>query len=153
MRAAPWWTSGCAFDHVRPPVVEYRVCPIATSPGSAEAFLVEHLGTSPISRSAVTRPPSETGDTRRLLSAVLEREEAEVRQPRDVALVGADAEHAAHQPAPRVGKGELGECHAEKLPAADRPDSAHVDLGAGRVGLDLSGDTATITWPPTSPKS
>jgi hypothetical protein len=38
-------------------------------------------------------------DPGRLLPAVLERVEAEVREPRDVAARGADAEHAAHQAA------------------------------------------------------
>ena len=35
-------------------------------------------------------------DARRLLAAVLQREEAEVREPRDVAVRSTDAEHAAH---------------------------------------------------------
>ena len=37
------------------------------------------------------------GDSRRLLAAMLERVEAEVGKPRDVALVRADPEDAAHQ--------------------------------------------------------
>ena len=37
------------------------------------------------------------GDPRRLLAAVLEREEPEVRKPGDVALARADAEDAAHR--------------------------------------------------------
>ena len=40
------------------------------------------------------------GDSRRLLAAVLEREEAEVRQARDVAVATVDADDPAHQPAP-----------------------------------------------------
>ena len=40
------------------------------------------------------------GDPRRLLAAVLEREEAEVREPGDVALGGVDADDAAHQAVP-----------------------------------------------------
>ena len=39
------------------------------------------------------------GDPRRLLAAVLEREQAEVGEARDVAFGGVDAEHAAHQAA------------------------------------------------------
>ena len=38
------------------------------------------------------------GDSSRLLAAMLEREEPEVRQARDVALAGVDTEDAAHQP-------------------------------------------------------
>jgi hypothetical protein len=30
VRARPWWISGCAFAHRVEPVVEYRVCPIAS---------------------------------------------------------------------------------------------------------------------------
>ena len=37
------------------------------------------------------------GDPRRLLAAVLQREQAEVRQPRDVAVGRVDAEDAAHR--------------------------------------------------------
>ena len=61
--------------------------------GAPELLLVEHPGERAPSRArdAALRD----SDARRLPSAVLEREEAEVRQPRDVALVGADAEHAA----------------------------------------------------------
>ncbi len=61
VRIAPWTTSGCAFAHRAPPVVEYRVWPMATSPGSAASFSSSNTwGTSPISRTAVTRPPSKT---------------------------------------------------------------------------------------------
>jgi hypothetical protein len=38
------------------------------------------------------------GDPRGLLATVLQREEPEVREARDVALARVDAEHAAHQP-------------------------------------------------------
>jgi len=36
VRTRPWWRRGCAFAHALPPVVEYRVWPIAYSPRSAE---------------------------------------------------------------------------------------------------------------------
>jgi hypothetical protein len=98
VRAGPWWSSGCAFDHWDEPVVEYRVWPIAASPRRPlrfcsskdlrhEAHVAEH------------REPAAVGDrdARRLLPAMLQREEAEVRDTRDVAAGCADAEDAAHR--------------------------------------------------------
>ena len=45
--ADPWKTTGWAFAQRAPPVVEYRVWPIATSPGARKLLLVEHLGDEP----------------------------------------------------------------------------------------------------------
>ena len=71
--------------------------PIATSPGSAcELLLVEDLRDEP--HVAEHREPATLGDgdPGRLLAAVLQREEGEVREPRDVALDRPDSEDAAH---------------------------------------------------------
>ena len=64
---------------------------------AAELLLVEDLGDEP--EVAQRRQPAllGDGDPGRLLAAVLEREETEVRQPRDVVAGRADAEDAAHQ--------------------------------------------------------
>ena len=72
--------------------------PIAIWPRSAvQLLLVEHLGDE--AEVAERGEPAllGDGDARRLLAAVLEREEPEVREPRDVAVRGVHAEHAAHQ--------------------------------------------------------
>src|SRR5262249_33512944 len=64
---------------------------------AAELLLVEDLG--PEAEVAQTRQAAVLGDrdSGRLLAAMLEREEAEVREPRHVAVGCVDAEHAAHQ--------------------------------------------------------
>ena len=63
---------------------------------AAEVLLVEDLRHE--AHVAQRREPARVGDgdARRLLAAVLQREEAEVRDARDVALRRADAEDAAH---------------------------------------------------------
>ena len=63
---------------------------------AVELLLVEHLRDEP--EVAQRREPAVVGDrdARRLLAAVLEREEAEVREPRDVVAGRVDAEDAAH---------------------------------------------------------
>ena len=48
-------------------------------------------------------PPLRDRDACGLLPAMLEREEAEVREPRDVPLLRADAEHATHQLCANLG--------------------------------------------------
>ena len=71
--------------------------PIATWPcRPRELLLVEDLRDEP--EVAQRRQPAllGDGDARRLLAAVLEREEPEVREPRDVAVGCVDAEDAAH---------------------------------------------------------
>ena len=73
------------------------MCPIATWPLQAvQLLLVEDLRDEP--EVAQRREPAllGDGDACRLLAAVLEREEAEVREPRDVALGCVHAEDAAH---------------------------------------------------------
>ena len=83
-------------------------------------------------------PPSETAMPGGLLAAVLEREEPEVRETRDVALARVDAEDAAHQRlAPSYARASSSQRDPEERVAADRPDPPHVDLAAGRIGLDL----------------
>ena len=63
-----------------------------------QLLLVEHLRDE--AHVAEHGQPAAVGDRDpgRLLAPVLEREEAEVGEPRHVALGGADAEDAAHQP-------------------------------------------------------
>ena len=61
-----------------------------------ELLLVEHLGDEP--HVADDREPAAVGDSdpRRLLTAMLEREETEVRKTCHVPLARADSEHSAH---------------------------------------------------------
>ncbi len=71
--------------------------PIATRAAqAAELLLVEDLRHEP--EVAECREPALVGDRDAggLLAAVLEREEPEVREPRDVAVRCVDAEDAAH---------------------------------------------------------
>jgi hypothetical protein len=69
-----------------------------------EVLLVEHLRHE--AEVAQRREPCLVGDGNpgRLLTAVLERVQAEVREPRDVAVGGVDAEDAAHQRAGLPGR-------------------------------------------------
>ena len=62
-----------------------------------QLLLVEHLRHEP--EVAQCRQPTMLRDSnpRRLLAAVLEREEPEIRQPRDVAFGCVDSEDAAHR--------------------------------------------------------
>ncbi len=64
---------------------------------AAELLLVEDLGDEAEVAQPGQAPVLGDGDPRRLLSAMLQREQAEVRQPRHVAVGGVDAEDAAHQ--------------------------------------------------------
>ncbi len=63
---------------------------------AAELLLVEDLR----DEAEIAQPGQATvlgdGDSRRLLAAVLEREQAEVREPRHVAVGCVDAEDATH---------------------------------------------------------
>ena len=65
---------------------------------AAKLLLVEHLRDE--AHVAQRRQAALVGDRDAggLLAAVLQREQAEVRDPRDVAFGRADAEQAAHQP-------------------------------------------------------
>ena len=64
---------------------------------AGEALLVEDLADeTEVAESGQTAPLRDR-DPGRLLSAVLEREEAEVRDARHVAVASADAEDAAHR--------------------------------------------------------
>ena len=84
-----------------------------------ELLLVEHLRDEP--HLAERRDAAAVGDrdARGLLTAVLEREEAEVREPGDVPLVRPDAEDAAHQRLPSCARRELVERDPEERVAAD----------------------------------
>ena len=64
---------------------------------AAELLLVEDLGDEPEVAQRRQPPVLGDGDARRLLPAVLQREQAEVRQPRHVTVGGVDAEDAAHR--------------------------------------------------------
>ena len=64
---------------------------------AAELLLVEHLGDEAEVAQRRQPPVLGDGDARRLLAAVLQREQAEVREPRHVAVGRVDAEDAAHQ--------------------------------------------------------
>ena len=64
---------------------------------AVQLLLVEHLRDEPEIAQRGEPARLRHGDARRLLAAVLQREEPEVREPRDVAVGGVDAEHAAHQ--------------------------------------------------------
>ena len=73
------------------------MCPIATSPGQRlELLLVEDVGDEAHLAQDRQVPAIGDGDPCGLLPAVLECEQAEVREPRDVPLVRADTEHPAH---------------------------------------------------------
>ena len=62
----------------------------------AQLVLVEHLATRPSSRMRHDVPPPRRGrDPRRLLPAVLEREQREVREASDLVLGSVDPEHSA----------------------------------------------------------
>jgi len=65
-----------------------------------ELLLVEHLRDEPHVADGRHAPALGDGDARGLLAAVLEGEEAEVREPRDVPVGRVDAEDAAHQAPP-----------------------------------------------------
>ena len=65
------------------------------------------------------------GDAGRLLAAMLQREEREVRQPRHIAVGRADTEHAAHQWLTLPDGSEVGEGGAEDLVPADLADASH----------------------------
>ena len=94
----PRGSSGWAFAHVLEPVVEYRVWPMASlAPEAAELLLREVRDQAELLQDR--QPPAvRDGDARRLLAPVLERVQREMRQPRDIAVRGVDAEDAAHQP-------------------------------------------------------
>ncbi len=64
---------------------------------AAELLLVEDLGDESEIAQAGQPAVLRDRDARRFLAAVLEREEAEVREPRDVAVGRVDPEDAAHQ--------------------------------------------------------
>ena len=89
-----------------------------------QLLLVEHLGDE--AHVAEHRQPAAVGDRdpRRLLAPVLEREEAEVREPRHVALGRADAEDAAHQPCASRSSVER---DAEQRVVSDDPQPADRD--------------------------
>ncbi len=63
---------------------------------AVELLLVEHLRDEPEVAQGGEAATLRDRDPRRLLAAVLEREEAEVREPRDVVSGCVDAEDAAH---------------------------------------------------------
>jgi hypothetical protein len=98
-------------DRARPPVLDerLRIRPLRRAgrrvavvadrhlaPEAAELLLVEDLGDEP----EVAQPCQATvlgdRDARRLLAAMLECEQPEVRKPRDVAVGGVDAEDSTH---------------------------------------------------------
>src|SRR5262249_226673 len=64
---------------------------------AAQVLLVEDLRDEAHVAEHREAPVVRDRDPGRLLAAVLLREEAEVRDPRDVTPRGTDAEHAAHQ--------------------------------------------------------
>ena len=117
-----------------------------------ELLLVEHLRDEP--HLAERRDAAAVGDRDPggLLAAVLEREQAEVREPRDVALVRADAEDAAHQRAPLVRLRELGRARRRgarrrrRVPIRRTSTSAPVGSGstspAGQRDDHLAADLA-----------
>ena len=81
----------------------------------------------------MSRPLVGDGDAGRLLAAVLEREQAEVRETRHVPLLRADAEDAAHQQIRRLpGASQVLKLHSEEGTAARDTDAAHrhAELGA-----------------------
>ena len=99
------------------------MCPIASWPSQpAEVLLVEHLRDEAHLAEHGQVAAVRDGDPGRLLAAVLERVQAEVREPGDVAVGRADAEDAAHALA--VGLPEIGELHAEHAVAAHLADLA-----------------------------
>ena len=63
---------------------------------TVQLLLVEHLRDETEVAQRRQAPLLGDGDAGRLLAAVLQREEAEVREPRDVAVGGVNAEDAAH---------------------------------------------------------
>ncbi len=98
-------------DGARPPVVDERlgvrpvhaagrrVAGVADRDLTGERLqllLVEHLGDEPHVAEHRQATALRDGDPGRLLPAVLQREEGEVREPRHIAVDRADAEDAAH---------------------------------------------------------
>jgi hypothetical protein len=83
VRARPWWTSGCEFVQWLDPVAGVADRDLAVE--AAELLLGEDLRDEP--EIPQDRQPAAVrdGDAGGLLAAVLEREEAEVRDARDVA--------------------------------------------------------------------
>src|SRR5581483_6805580 len=80
---------------------------------AGERPFVEHLRHEPEVAERGEPPAFADGDARRLLPAMLQRIETEVRQPRDVAARRADPEDAAHQSStnptqPTTGVGGIG---------------------------------------------
>ena len=69
-----------------------------------ELLLVEHLRHEPHLAHCSDPPAFVDRDPGRFLAAVLKREQAEVREARDVALDRSHAEDAAHQPAPSCAR-------------------------------------------------
>src|SRR5262249_6520578 len=65
-----------------------------------QRLLVEHLGYETELTDGRQPPVLRDRDARGLLAAVLEREQAEVRETGNVTLVGPDPEHATHQSRP-----------------------------------------------------
>jgi hypothetical protein len=88
-----------------------------------EVLLVEHLRDEAEIAQGGQPALFRYGDPGRLLAAVLERVQAEVREPRDITAWSADPEDAAHQPLPT-------------RPATDAPVGAP-GAACGRVVTEL----------------
>ena len=89
-----------------------------------ELLLVEHLRHEPHVAHDGDPPLLGDGDPGRLLTAVLEREQPEVREPGHLALVGADAEDATHQSETLPGAPERIDRNSEQRIPADLADAA-----------------------------
>ena len=99
---------GWAFSQTEAPLVEYRQCPTVDVPAQrVQHRLVEDLGDEAhvlVDDDAVAVADRDPG---RLLAAVLERVQAEVRELGDFLARGPGAEHAAGVPGRVVGGVEI----------------------------------------------
>ncbi len=102
-----------------------------------ELLLVEHVGDEAHLAEHGEMATVRDRDPRRLLAAVLKREQPEVRETRDVPLLGADAEDSTHQSVLSHGAAQAIERHSQEGTAARLADPAERHAQLARNSLDL----------------
>ena len=120
-----------------------------------QLLLVEDAGDEPHLAERRDPAPVGDGDPGRLLAAVLQRVEAEVGEPRDIALGRPDTEDPAHQDSLSQAARSSPSGTPRMRRAADDADPPQRDTRPRPVGSARRqlGGTATIAWPPPSPNS
>ena len=152
-RARPWWTRAARSPSGQRRSLSSAVWPIATSPGSAcRCCSLKTWATRPMSRRTVSVPPVGDGDPGRFLPPVLEREQAEVRETRDVRS-RADAEDATHQSATPRAQPLEGPAPNSVAPPPSRCRAAGRPARRRASGSPAPSRARTHARPPTSPKS